>query len=101
MVSLRKVLKDCEVITARVTAVDHARRTVRVEPIEGESYNLAYDELVVAFGSISRTLPIPGLAEQAMAFKQIEEAIAARNAVLDRLDVAASVHDDATRRRAP
>ena len=79
VVQLRKVLSRCEVLTARVAGIDHAARTVRVEPREGEAYDLAYDEIVVALGSVARTLPIPGLAERAMGFKQIEEAIALRN----------------------
>ena len=32
----------------------------------------------MAPGSIARTLPIPGLAEQGIGFKQVEEAIALR-----------------------
>src|SRR6187401_3039738 len=63
VVSLRRTLKQTEVITARVESVDAAARTIRVVPPESEPYDLAYDELVVAMGSISRTLPIPGLAE--------------------------------------
>ncbi len=35
--------------------------------------------IVIALGSISRTLPIPGLAEFGIGFKQVEEAIALRN----------------------
>ena len=100
VVPLRKTLNGCEVITARVTAIDHAARTLRVEPLEGTPYDLGYDELVIALGSVARTLPIPGLAEQGMGFKQIEEAISLRNHVLDRLDVAASVQDSATRDKA-
>jgi NADH:quinone reductase (non-electrogenic) len=100
VVQLRKVLDRTEVITARVGTIDHARRTLRVEPVEGEPFDLGYDEIVVALGSVARTLPIPGLADQAMGFKQIEEAIALRNQVLDRLDLAASVRDEPTRQRA-
>lgn len=100
VVPLRKTLKGCHVVTARVGAIDHAGRTVRVEPMEGKPYDLAYDELVVALGSVARTLPIPGLAQHGMGFKQIEEAIALRNHVLDRLDAADSVSDSATRRSA-
>ena len=48
----------------------------------------------------SRTLPIPGLRENAVGFKTIGEAIWLRNHVLDRLDVAATTVDPATRRRA-
>ncbi len=97
VVQLRKVLKGCEILTARVTGIDSAAKTVRVEPMRGEAYDLDYDELVIALGSVARTLPIPGLAERAMGFKQIEEAIALRNQVLDRLDLAASVRDAPTR----
>jgi NADH:ubiquinone reductase (H+-translocating) len=100
VVPLRRTLRHCNIITARVASIDHARHTLRVEPPESEPYDLPYDELVVAMGSISRTLPIPGLAEHGMGFKQIEEAIALRNHVLDRLDLAASVVDGKARQAA-
>jgi NADH dehydrogenase len=100
VVHLRRTLRGCDVITGRVTGIDHARKVVTVEPSEGHEYELAYDILVVALGSVARTLPIPGLAENAVGFKQIEEAIALRNKVLDRLDAAASVQDPKIRARA-
>ena len=91
VVPLRRDAQRRDVITARVTGSTTLRRTMTVcTRREGEPYEIAYDELVVALGSISRTLPIPGLAENGMGFKQIEEAIALRNHVLDRLDIAAS-----------
>jgi NADH dehydrogenase len=71
-----------------------------VEPPDGDEYGIDYDHVVVALGSVARTLPIPGLAEQAIGFKHVEEAIALRNQVLGRLDVAASIRaasiDDAS-----
>ncbi len=100
VVSLRRTLPGCTVITGRVTSIDHAGRRVRVAPSEGDPYDVGYDQLVVAFGSVARTLPIPGLAEQATGFKQIEEAITLRNKVLERLDAAASVEEPAVRARA-
>lgn len=100
VVPLRQTLEHTEVITARVTGIDHAHRQVTVQPIEGEETVVDYDELVVALGSVSRTLPIPGLAEHAMAFKQIEEAIALHNHALDRLDAAAAISDPARRAKA-
>ncbi|MGI8576906.1 MAG: NAD(P)/FAD-dependent oxidoreductase [Nocardioidaceae bacterium] len=93
VVPLRKTLDKCEVLTGRVESIDHAGRKLRVEPPEGGSYDVGYDELVVALGSVARTIPIPGLAENAMGFKQIEEAIALRNQVLERLDIASSVQE--------
>jgi NADH dehydrogenase len=100
IVPLRRTLKHCQVITGRVTRISHADRTAHVEPHVGEPYDMSYDVLVLAVGSVARTLPIPGLAEFGIGFKQVEEAIAMRNHVLDRLDVAASTANEAARRRA-
>ncbi len=99
VVPLRRVLKHCEILTGRVESLDHARRVARVQPKRGEAYDLSYEVVVVAPGSIARTLPIPGLAELGIGFKQVEEAIALRNQVLDKLDIATSVTDHAARRR--
>jgi NADH dehydrogenase len=99
VVPLRRVLKHCEVLTGRVESLDHVRRVARVQPKRGEAYDLSYEVVVVAPGSIARTLPIPGLAELGIGFKQVEEAIALRNQVLDKLDIATSVTDHAARRR--
>ncbi|WP_149202309.1 NAD(P)/FAD-dependent oxidoreductase [Actinotalea subterranea] len=99
VVSHRRELKGVDVLTGRVTQVRHADRAVRIAPVEGDEYEISYDHLVVALGSVARTLPIPGLAEQAMGFKQVEEAIALRNHVLTKLDIAASTWDPALRRR--
>jgi NADH dehydrogenase len=100
VVPLRRVLRKCDVITGRVTSIAHGDKSVTIEPEAGDSYQLEYDILVVALGSIPRTLPIPGLADTGIGFKQVEEAIALRNHVLDRLDIAASTTDEAVRRRA-
>lgn len=99
VVSHRRELKGVDVLTGRVTEIRHGERTVRIAPVEGEQYEVTYDHLVVALGSVARTLPIPGLAEHAIGFKQVEEAIALRNHVLTKLDLAASTWDPALRRR--
>ena len=100
VVPLRRVLRRCEVINAQVVGLDRDLRCVRLHPLEGPDYDLDYDTVVVALGSIARTLPIPGLAEQGVGFKTIEEAIYLRNQVLHCLDVAESTSDEARRRRA-
>jgi len=100
VVPLRKVLKQCRVLTGLVTGIDHASRTATVLPLEGAAYPVRYDVIVVAPGSVVRTLPIPGLVEQGIGFKTVGEAIYLRNHVLSRLDYAASVTDAEHRRRA-
>ncbi|MFI0450954.1 NAD(P)/FAD-dependent oxidoreductase [Actinomadura sp. 6N118] len=102
---LRKVLKRCTIVNGHVTRIDHAEHRVTVRPagadLAGEKQReFAYDQLVVAAGSISRTLPIPGLAECGIGFKTVEEAIFLRNHVLHQLDIASAIDDEAARRRA-
>jgi NADH dehydrogenase len=100
VVPLRRVLKRCHVLTAAVSGISHRDKIVTVQPAQGESYALAYDLLVVCPGSISRLLPIPGLADQGIGFKTIGEAIYLRNHVIARLDLASSISDPVRRRKA-
>src|SRR5437764_6494371 len=100
VVPLRRVLRRCQVLGGRITSIDHARRTATFRPHEGPESDLSYDVLVLAPGSIARTLPIPGLRETGIGFKTVAEAIYLRNHVLAKLDVAASTSDAELRRRA-
>ncbi|MGW2618303.1 NAD(P)/FAD-dependent oxidoreductase [Streptomyces sp. NPDC001500] len=102
VVPLRRVLPDCRVVVGEVTAVDHAKRTATLTTLATEEEGagprqLTYDELVLAPGSISRTLPIPGLADFAIGFKTVEEAIGLRNHVIEQMDIASSTRDPAIR----
>ncbi|HVX43211.1 MAG TPA: NAD(P)/FAD-dependent oxidoreductase [Mycobacteriales bacterium] len=100
VVPLRRVLRRCRVVAGRVTDIRHAERTATVELVTGPTQELSYDVLVVAAGSIARTLPIPGLAEQGIGFRTVGEAIYLRNHVLSRLDEASSELDPERRRKA-
>ncbi|MGH3905355.1 MAG: NAD(P)/FAD-dependent oxidoreductase [Pseudonocardiaceae bacterium] len=93
VVPLRRVLRRCHVLAGRVTSVDHAHRVATVENCAGHVEEVGYDVLVLAPGSVARTLPIPGLAEQGISFKTIGEAIYLRNHVLSRLDAADATFD--------
>ncbi|WP_203925221.1 NAD(P)/FAD-dependent oxidoreductase [Virgisporangium ochraceum] len=100
VVPLRRALRKAHVIAGEVTRIDHSRKVALVEPIIGPAREVAYDHVIAAPGSVSRTLPIPGLREHAVGFKTIGEAIFLRNHVLERLDVAAATSDPETRKRA-
>ncbi|MBE1874493.1 NAD(P)/FAD-dependent oxidoreductase [Myceligenerans pegani] len=95
----RRALKGVDVLQGKVTRIEHGRKHVQITPEEGEPYEVSYDQLVVGLGSVSRTLPIPGLAETAIGFKNVEEAIAVRNHVINRLDLASSTWDAELRKR--
>jgi NADH dehydrogenase len=99
VVPLRRVLRGAEVISGAVTRLDHPHKRAIVQPLEGKPYELAYDHVVLAPGSIARTLPIPGLADWGTGFKNVEEAIELRNRVVECLDIAESTHDELIRRR--
>lgn len=106
VVSLRRVLPGVTILNGRVTQIDHAGRRATVEVVEradAEPYEIRtidYDTLVFCPGSISRTLPIPGLAECGIGFKTVAEAIYLRNHVLRQLDIAASSTHPESRRQA-
>jgi NADH dehydrogenase len=100
VVPLRRTLPRCRVVTGAVTDLSHADKRARIAPLVGEPYELRYDVLVMAAGSVARTLPIPGLAEHGIGFKNVGEAIYLRNHVLARLDAASSTDDPEVRRRA-
>ena len=102
---LRQVLPKVRILNGEVIRVDHERHRVTVRLVEAEltedgTRELGYDLLVMAAGSISRTLPIPGLAERGIGFKTVGEAIYLRNHVIGQLDIAASTEDPALKRRA-
>ena len=46
---------------------------------------LPYDQLLLALGSVSRVLPVPGLSEHAIGFKSLADAIWLRNHVIETL----------------
>ncbi|KFG07504.1 MULTISPECIES: NAD(P)/FAD-dependent oxidoreductase [Streptomyces] len=102
VVPLRRVLNHCKVVIGEATAINHAKRIATLDTLateeEGtEAEQLTYDELVLAPGSVSRTLPIPGLADYAIGFKTVEEAIGLRNHVIEQMDIASSTRDPAIR----
>ncbi|MBM6621528.1 NAD(P)/FAD-dependent oxidoreductase [Micrococcaceae bacterium RIT802] len=100
VVSHRTHLNNAELITGRVTAVDHANRKAVIVPTDGEPFELGYRDVVMAAGAITKTFPIPGLAENGIGLKTIEEAVTLRNKVLERIESASMMSDPAARRRA-
>jgi NADH dehydrogenase len=100
VVPLRQQLRRCQVVAGEVTGIRHADRTATVRPVVGPAREVGYDHIVIAPGSVSRTLPIPGLREQAVGFKTLGEAIWLRNRVLECLDVASATDDPQIRQRA-
>jgi len=91
VVGLRRHLKRTRVVTAKITGIDHASKTATVTPEDGEPWQEQYDQIVVTAGAVSRTFPIPGIAENAIGLKTVEEAVAIRDRILTNFDRAANL----------
>jgi NADH:ubiquinone reductase (H+-translocating) len=98
VVPLRLMCPHADLVLGRAIGVDVERQLVRVET-EGRVFPIGYRQLVVALGAVSRVLPIPGLAEHGLGFKNLADAIHLRNHVLRRLEVAAAAPNETHRLR--
>jgi NADH dehydrogenase len=96
---LREILKRTYLRLGAITAHDPAARTVELRTHEGESQSVRYDQLVLSLGSVSRTVPVPGLAEHAIGFKSLADAIWLRNHVIETLEEANATEDPERRER--
>jgi NADH dehydrogenase len=93
VVPLREELSRTRLRLGTVVGGTPERETIQVRTMKGTVEDLSYDHLIVALGSVSRTLPVPGLAEYGIGFKSLPEAIELRNHVLRTLEVAETLED--------
>jgi NADH:ubiquinone reductase (H+-translocating) len=94
---LREVLKRTYLRLGAVTGHDPAARALELRTHDGTEDELRYDQLVLALGSVSRLLPVPGLDEHAIGFKSLADAIWLRNHVVETLEDANASEDPAHR----
>jgi NADH dehydrogenase len=98
LVPLRAELHRTELLIGNVVGLDAERRELAVHRVDGARLALGYDQLVVALGSVSRALPVPGLVEHAIGLKSLGDATALRNKLLGCLDIGESLDDGDLRR---
>ena len=92
VVPLRVMCPHSELLLGRLTALDTRRKTATV--VAGtDTLAIQYGDAVLALGSFARSLPIPGLAEHGLGFKDLADAIHLRNHVLRQLELAAAERD--------
>src|SRR3954451_8557532 len=72
VVPLREELHDSiHLRLGKITGAAPERNVIHVRSLDGSEEELRYDQLIVSVGSVSRTLPIPGLAEHGMGLKSL------------------------------
>jgi NADH dehydrogenase len=94
---LRTSLKRTRVLRSRVTSIDLERRQVHLKD-EGPQTGIHYDHLVLALGSVSNYLGNTAVAENALEFKTLADAMRIRNHVIDVFERADSEPDPGCRR---
>ncbi len=98
VVPVREELEWTELKLATVTGADPGLNELHLRTADGRDETLRYDQLIVSLGSVSRVLNVPGLAEHAIGFKNLADAIAVRNRVIWALEVAEGIDDPELRR---
>jgi NADH dehydrogenase len=94
---LRDLLKRSYLRLGSIVGHDPEAKTVELRAKYGETETLPYDQLLLALGSVARVLPVPGLAEHAVGFKSLADAIYLRNHVVETLEEANATEDPARR----
>jgi NADH:ubiquinone reductase (H+-translocating) len=97
VVPLREHLKRTSLRVGYVIGGDPSRDLLRVQMIAGDIKEYRYDHLVVALGSVSRVIPIPGLVEHAIGLKTVADATALRNRFVRNFELAEGLDDKQAR----
>ncbi len=93
---IRAALRRARFIEATVQHVDVDRQIVHAVTAEGRSYELPYDDLVVALGASTNETLIPG-SSSAFTFKTMADALVLRNHVIQQFERADAAADAAIR----
>ncbi|MEG0161053.1 MAG: FAD-dependent oxidoreductase [Aurantimicrobium sp.] len=91
VVGHRSHLKRTRIISGKVVGIDHKKKTATIVPNAGTEFAEKYDQVIFTAGAVSRTFPIPGIADNAIGLKTIEEAVAIRDRILSNFDKAAQL----------
>ncbi|MEW6335927.1 MAG: NAD(P)/FAD-dependent oxidoreductase [Acidobacteriota bacterium] len=99
VVPLRDFLSAARLRSAEALSVDRERRTVRYRVLGSDADDeIAYDELIVALGSVTRLPDVPGLARFGFAMKSLPDAVALRDRAIQLLEQAEATRDPERRR---
>lgn len=96
-ISIPATLPGVRLALGDVTVVDPEKNQVEYTDPEGGSHCLRFDRLVLAAGSVTRLLPVPGVAEHAHGFRGVAEALYLRDHVIRQVELAAASDDPGER----
>lgn len=97
---LRRLLPRTAIHVREVESVDLERKVVMTSPgFRPHAHAIEYDHLVLALGNVTDFRGLRGLAEHALPFKNLADALALRSRVIRALEEAAIEEDDPELRR--
>ena len=91
IVSHRQHLRKTKLVSGRMTKVSHQDKKATVEVEGGKVITIAYDQVIMTAGAVTKTFPIAGIAENAIGMKNIEEAVEVRNRLFGNFERAAAL----------
>jgi NADH dehydrogenase len=91
IVGHRSHLRKTRILSGKVVGINHSKKTASILPNAGKQFDEKYDHVIFTAGAVSRTFPIPGIADNAIGLKTIEEAVAIRDRLLTNFDKAAQL----------
>ena len=94
---LHRTLKGAHLVLGTVEHIDVEARTVTWTDPDGGTGRTGYDRLVLAAGSVTKLLPVPGVNEYAHGFRGISEALYLRDHLIRQVELAATAADPAER----
>lgn len=98
-VALDGTMPGVRLVLGEVDGVDLSQQRVSYLDPEGNRGELDYDRLVLAVGSVHKLLPIPGVADHALGFRGVPEALYLRDHITRQIELADAT-DDADERAA-
>lgn len=88
---IRRLLRRINFIEAKVTSIDIESRTVTLEHgFNSHEHVIKYDQLVLGLGSSTQFFGLPGVEQNAVTMKSLEDAVALRNRLIASLEEADS-----------
>lgn len=94
VIPLRRMLQGADIEVGHVEAIDPVVREVHVRRrLGGAPFKVGYDALVVALGSVTDFVAVPGMAEYALGVRNLGDAFYLRNHALSMLEEAAHEAD--------
>jgi NADH dehydrogenase len=88
---LRRMLRRVRTFCGSIETIDLAEKCVTVSHgFDSHRHDLHYDHLILALGSSTNLLGVPGLEESALTIKTLEDAIELRNQLITHLEEANS-----------